>query len=489
MGTPSPRTVSTKRDRIAQLAQQMPGVALRTLAHYIDIAWLKEAHRRTRKDGAVGVRIGATNGLFGDTKSFRNVTYAQIGGAIAVGQQAGSKSDRLTGVSGPTPLLAGAVVLLSVLVGIALALTTIVLLIRRSRHAAWAAPATLLVAMGLIGAGIGMTQYARAQADAGLVTLSNTPSHILRHRREMYAETRYLVAGVLAASFPLLVGGICVWVAAAQARRRRREEESPDVAHSVPGGGGATGFAVAAATSFLAVGAVGASASLWLAPLPGPDLDPFDRRWDLLIARDEIQQGDLTSGCSHLDNVLGQGVSTELVDDLADLLAQCFDNQVAEAELFKAKPHLRELVRTAGDPAQRGKAEAALARVTEARNKEYEKGRARYAADALARASGHTPDGPGTRKAYEALQPLVEACYENARRSEPNLKGELLLALRIDADGSVKVGLHENEVAGTGLDVCVKQLYEKLTFAPSPMGAVIRIPMTFTPVNPSSSLP
>jgi RNA-directed DNA polymerase len=37
------------------LAKQMPGVQLRTLAHHIDIAWMKEAHRRIRKDGATGV--------------------------------------------------------------------------------------------------------------------------------------------------------------------------------------------------------------------------------------------------------------------------------------------------------------------------------------------------------------------------------------------------------------------------------------------------
>jgi group II intron reverse transcriptase/maturase len=33
----------------------MPGVAMRTLAHHIDIEWLREAHRRIRKDGARGV--------------------------------------------------------------------------------------------------------------------------------------------------------------------------------------------------------------------------------------------------------------------------------------------------------------------------------------------------------------------------------------------------------------------------------------------------
>jgi len=54
-GTPTPETISTKIERIATLARQMPGVALRTLAHHIDIDWLKEAHRRTRKDGAAGV--------------------------------------------------------------------------------------------------------------------------------------------------------------------------------------------------------------------------------------------------------------------------------------------------------------------------------------------------------------------------------------------------------------------------------------------------
>jgi group II intron reverse transcriptase/maturase len=54
-GTPTPETVSTKLERIAKLAQQMPGTALRTLAHHVDIEWLKEAHRRVRKDGASGV--------------------------------------------------------------------------------------------------------------------------------------------------------------------------------------------------------------------------------------------------------------------------------------------------------------------------------------------------------------------------------------------------------------------------------------------------
>ena len=54
-GRPAPKTVSTKQARIAELANQMPGTALRSLSHHMDLDWMREAHRRTRKNGAVGV--------------------------------------------------------------------------------------------------------------------------------------------------------------------------------------------------------------------------------------------------------------------------------------------------------------------------------------------------------------------------------------------------------------------------------------------------
>ena len=52
---PSSETVSTKLQRIAKLAREAPDMAFTSLAHHIDIEWLREAYRRTRKDGAVGV--------------------------------------------------------------------------------------------------------------------------------------------------------------------------------------------------------------------------------------------------------------------------------------------------------------------------------------------------------------------------------------------------------------------------------------------------
>mgnify|MGYP005857999659 CR=1 FL=1 len=48
-------TVSTKQRRIAELANQSPEMAFTSLAYLMDIDWLLEAYRRTRKDGAAGV--------------------------------------------------------------------------------------------------------------------------------------------------------------------------------------------------------------------------------------------------------------------------------------------------------------------------------------------------------------------------------------------------------------------------------------------------
>jgi len=48
-------SISTKLERIAELARRSPTMAFTTLAHHIDVEWLREAHRHTRKDGATGI--------------------------------------------------------------------------------------------------------------------------------------------------------------------------------------------------------------------------------------------------------------------------------------------------------------------------------------------------------------------------------------------------------------------------------------------------
>src|SRR5262245_55215261 len=53
--TSSSNPISTKLQRIATLAKELRGCELTTLAHHIDVPFLREAYRRTHKDGAVGV--------------------------------------------------------------------------------------------------------------------------------------------------------------------------------------------------------------------------------------------------------------------------------------------------------------------------------------------------------------------------------------------------------------------------------------------------
>jgi group II intron reverse transcriptase/maturase len=54
-GASKPDLVSTRQQRIAELAKQSPEMGFTSLAHHIDLRWLYEAYLRTRPDGAPGV--------------------------------------------------------------------------------------------------------------------------------------------------------------------------------------------------------------------------------------------------------------------------------------------------------------------------------------------------------------------------------------------------------------------------------------------------
>jgi RNA-directed DNA polymerase len=54
-GASKPVDVSTKQQRIAELARQSPEMGFTSLAYFIDLIGMLEAFHRTRKDGAVGV--------------------------------------------------------------------------------------------------------------------------------------------------------------------------------------------------------------------------------------------------------------------------------------------------------------------------------------------------------------------------------------------------------------------------------------------------
>lgn len=48
-------SISTRQQQIASMAREAPELSFTSLNHHVDLDWLREAYRRTRKDGAVGV--------------------------------------------------------------------------------------------------------------------------------------------------------------------------------------------------------------------------------------------------------------------------------------------------------------------------------------------------------------------------------------------------------------------------------------------------
>ena len=54
-GTLRPEPISTRVQQIAELARRSPQMCFTSLNHHLDLEWMQEAYRRTRKDGAAGV--------------------------------------------------------------------------------------------------------------------------------------------------------------------------------------------------------------------------------------------------------------------------------------------------------------------------------------------------------------------------------------------------------------------------------------------------
>ena len=53
--TSSSPTIATQLQRIAEQAKAYPAMVFTTLAHVMDVDFLREAYRRTRKDSAPGI--------------------------------------------------------------------------------------------------------------------------------------------------------------------------------------------------------------------------------------------------------------------------------------------------------------------------------------------------------------------------------------------------------------------------------------------------
>ena len=59
--TMSSTNTSTKRQWIAELAGEHPEWVFTTLHRHLDLEWMREAYRQTRKDGAPGIDGNGTD--------------------------------------------------------------------------------------------------------------------------------------------------------------------------------------------------------------------------------------------------------------------------------------------------------------------------------------------------------------------------------------------------------------------------------------------
>ena len=99
--------VYTKQQRIAQLAKQMPEVRFTSLAYHIDLEWLHEAYRRTRKDKVAGVdevtaeqyEEDLDNNLRTLLERFKSGSYyAPPVKRVYIPKEAGGKPERAIGI-------------------------------------------------------------------------------------------------------------------------------------------------------------------------------------------------------------------------------------------------------------------------------------------------------------------------------------------------------------------------------------------------------
>jgi len=61
----SSRTISTRQRQIAKMAKEAPEMSFWSLSKHLDMEWLREAYRQTRKTGAAGID-GQTGKEYGE---------------------------------------------------------------------------------------------------------------------------------------------------------------------------------------------------------------------------------------------------------------------------------------------------------------------------------------------------------------------------------------------------------------------------------------
>jgi hypothetical protein len=80
-------------------------------------------------------------------------------------------------------------------------------------------------------------------------------------------------------------------------------------------------------------------------------------------------------------------------------------------------------------------------------------------------------------------------CYENGRRTNPNLQGRVAVKFIIDEKGSVKTAQDSgSDLPDSGTVSCVVRSFGNLSF-PQPEGGIVTVvyPIIFAPPDPSAA--
>jgi hypothetical protein len=100
--------------------------------------------------------------------------------------------------------------------------------------------------------------------------------------------------------------------------------------------------------------------------------------------------------------------------------------------------------------------------------------------------TGVACSGAATRELAEELRMRAletKPCYEQALRENPKLAGRLVVALRVEADGSVsKPAIRQDGVGSERLARCVWQVFVRRMASPPERGCVdVMVPLNFKP--------
>ncbi len=91
-------------------------------------------------------------------------------------------------------------------------------------------------------------------------------------------------------------------------------------------------------------------------------------------------------------------------------------------------------------------------------------------------------DPSAARLVLNARNDVVRACYERAVRDDPTLRGEVVVRLRVEDDGTVSQTASSGESALRTLASCIEGALRTLRFA-HPVGgaATVTAPYVFAP--------